>query len=133
MNPVPGEYWVIVQNWAASGAGSDEATLKSAVVAAGEQARLTATGPGIVGFQEPVTVRSSWENVNALPGEEWLGAVGLGADRSSPNNMGVIPVYYRRSGISAPQTLPLIDGEVAAFALPASDRHDLTFIDVPPG
>ena len=133
LNPVPGRYWVIVQNWLAGGEGGDEATLKTAVIEPGGQSPLTATGPGIVGFQEPVTVRTSWSNVNALPGEEWLGAVGLGAHRSSPNNIGVIPVYFRRTGISAPLTLPLMDGEVAAFALPASDRHDLAFIDVPPG
>ncbi len=70
----PGDYWVLVQNWEATNAEGDEATLLSAGIAAGDGS-LAASGPGTVGSGEEFTLRLSWDNVAALPGEEWLGAV----------------------------------------------------------
>ena len=65
---------------------------------------LAVTGPGIVGADESFKLRLSWDNVSALPGEEWLGAIGIGTDRDSPEDIGVIPVRFQRSGISQPAT-----------------------------
>jgi len=81
----------------------------------------------------PFPVRLSWDNVDAVPGDEYLGAVGIGSSRDTPNNLGVIPVRFNRSGIAPPETVPLMNGSVHQLALAAESTHDGLFIDVPPG
>ncbi len=131
--PDPGDYWVIVQNWDSSGFQGDEATLISAVIGPAGDSRLAVSGPGITAEGESVNLRLSWDNVNALPGEEWLGAAGIGTNRDRPNNLGVIPVYFNRTGVAAPATFPLMVGATHHLALDAAAVHDRIFIDVPPG
>jgi len=127
-----GNYWILVQNWSGTNPGGDEVTLLSAGIAAGT-GTLAASGPGIVESGESFTLRLSWDNLAALPGEEWLGAVGIGTQRDDPDNIGVIPVRFRRNAISAPSTFPLYDGVDHQLALDAGQVHDRLFIDVPPG
>jgi len=129
----PGDYWIVVQNWTASGAGSDEATLLSAAIAPAADSNLAASGPGIAGAGETFDLRLSWDNLAALPGEEWLGAVGIGSTRESPNDVGVFPVRFQRTGIAAPSTFPLFEGVDHRLAIAAGGTHDRLFIDVPLG
>jgi subtilisin family serine protease len=133
LSPVAGDYWVLVQNWAASGPPGDEATLASAIVGPSGDSRLAATGPGIIAADEPFKVRLSWDNVNALPGEEWLSAVSIGSTRDKPGNIGIVPVHFERKGFSAAATFPLMNGTMHGLALEASGMHDRIFIDVPAG
>ncbi len=133
-SPAAGNYWVLVQNWEASSApGGDVVTLISAIPGPSGASRLAASGPGITAKNEQFNVRLSWDNVNALPGEEWLGVVAVGTDSDRPDNMGVIPVYFNRTGISEPQTFPLMNSVTHQLALDANDEHDRVFIDVPNG
>ncbi len=129
----PGDYWIIVQNWDGTNAQGDDATLLSAAIETSGGSYLAASGPGIVKNNEPFDVRLSWDNLSALPGETWLGAVGIGSNRGNPNNIGVIPVELTRIGIAEPETFPLMDGETHRFALDALAKHDRVFIDTPPG
>jgi subtilisin family serine protease len=133
LSPAAGEYWVLVQNFDSSGLEGDEATLISAVIGPTGNSSLAASGPGIIGKGDSFKVRLSWDNVNALPGEEWLGATGIGTNRDQPDNIGVIPVHFKRIGIAAPATFPLMDGTMHGLALDAAAVHDRIFIDVPPG
>ncbi len=128
-----GNYWVVVQNWQGTQTNGDAATLVSAAIDGADQSTLTATGPGIVGAGLAFTVRTSWSNINALSGQQWLGAVGIGTRRGSPNNVGVIPVRFNRNGYEAPQTLPLMNGTSRKLALAGNTVHDRIFFDVPPG
>ena len=128
----PGDYWILVQNWTGTNADGDEATLLSAAIVAGDGS-LAASGPGLVGSGEAFTVRLSWDNLAALPGEEWLGAVAIGTRRASPANIGVIPVLFSRNAIRAPETFALFNGVEHGLALDAGASHDRLFIDVPPG
>jgi subtilisin family serine protease len=130
--PVAGSYWVLVQNWEATNV-SDEATLKSAVVGKNTTSLLTATGTGIIPTGEALDVRLSWDNVSAVPGTELIGAVGIGTDRSNPNNIGIIPVNFTKTGVAEPETLVLMDGIKRGVTLAANSMHDYAFIDVPPG
>ena len=131
-SPIPGEYWVVVQNWAASASvDGDDVTLISAVVGAGDDSPLAASGPGITAKNENFVVRVSWDNVNALPGEEWVGAVGVGTSADNPTNLGVIPVHFRRQSIAAPESFPLMSGTMHRLALDGQSSHDRLFIDVP--
>ncbi|HLF31916.1 MAG TPA: S8 family serine peptidase, partial [Xanthomonadales bacterium] len=133
-NLPPGNYWAVVQNWDGNLQGGDDVTLLSAAVDADDQASLVATGPGIVTPSGTAfKIRTSWSNINALPGEQWLGAVGIGTSRNSPNNIGVIPLRFNRSGLAAPQTLPLANGKSHKVALAGNSAHDRMFIDIPVG
>jgi len=128
-----GNYWIVVQDWDAGASGSDDATLVSAAIDSAADSSLVATGPGIVGAGEAFTVRTSWSNVNALSGEQWLGAVGLGTKRGQPNNIGVIPVRFNRDGYNSAQTIPLMNGISRQLALAGNAKNSRLFIDIPPG
>ena len=132
-NPEAGSWWVLVQNWSASAAPPDEATLASAVIGGEASPTLAATGPGIVAGGAPFMLRLSWQDVNALPGEEWLGAVGIGTRREFPANIGVIPVRIKRTGVAAAPTRPLFDGRAHHLAVAAGGSYDRAFIDIPEG
>ena len=132
--PTAGRYWVRAQNWTASTEpGGDDVTLMTALIGPATSSELAASGPGITARNEQFPVRLSWDNVNALPGDDWLGAVSVGSTSEQPDNIGVIPVQYHRIGISSPQTLPLMDGTTHRLALNAQQKHDRIFIDVPSG
>ena len=128
----PGDYWVLVQNWSGSEPGGDDVTLLSAAVAANAGTGLAASGPGIVAADEAFGLRLSWDDLPALPGETWFGAVGVGDNRDAPNNLGVIPVRFTRSGIAPAKTFPLMSGEDHALALAAGSLHDRLFIESSP-
>jgi hypothetical protein len=128
-----GDYWILVQNWTGTNPGGDEATLLSAAIVPESDGTLAVTGPGIVATNEAFKLRLSWDNVSAVPGEEWLGAVSIGTNRENPGDIGLIPVRFQRSGIAPPATFPLHEGVDHGLALDAGATHDLLFIDVPPG
>ena len=130
--PVAGDYWIIVQNWEAN-LNPDEVTLVSAVVGKNTQSQLTATGDGIVPAGDAQKIRLSWDNVNAVPGTELIGAVGIGTRRESPNNIGIIPVNFTKTGIADPETLVLMNGISRGLTLSSNGTHDQSFIDIPPG
>jgi subtilisin family serine protease len=130
--PVAGDYWVIVQNWSATNS-LDEVTLTSAVVGKNSVSLLAASGNGVVPAGDTNTVRLSWDNVNAVPGTELIGAVGIGTRRETPNNVGIIPVSFTKTGVADPETLVLMNGIGRGFTISASGTHNRSFIDVPPG
>jgi len=128
-----GDYWILVQNFTGTNPSGDEVTLVSAGIGPGADNTLVVTGPGIVKDSESYNLRLSWDNVSALPGEEWFGALGIGSDRDRPNSVSVIPLRFIRSGIAGPSTFPLFDGVGHELALARGGTHDRLFIDVPPG
>lgn len=130
--PVAGEYWVIVQNWNATNS-LDTVTLKSAVVGKDTLSALAASGNGIAAAGEAQTVRLSWDNVNAVPGTELIGAVGIGSRRETPNNIGIVPVTFTKAAVADPETLVLMNGISRGLTISGSGMHDRAFIDVPPG
>jgi subtilisin family serine protease len=129
----PGDYWIVVQNWEAGQEAGDEATLVHAAIEPSAGANFAATGPGITNTGESFPLRLSWNNVSALPGEVYFGAVGVGSSRETPNNIGVIPIRFNRTGIAGPETFPLMNGSIHQLALAANSTHDRVFIDIPPG
>jgi subtilisin family serine protease len=131
-NPVAGEYWVLVQNWDATNA-QDAVTLISAVVSHDTPAPLTASGSGIVASGEAQKVRVAWDNVSAVPGTRMIGAVGIGTRRESPNNIGIIPVTFTKTGVAGPETLVLMDGITRGLTVSGNGTHDRIFFDIPPG
>ena len=133
LTPEPGSYWIIVQNWAAGNQQGDEATLVSAVIDDDSNSDMVVSGPGIIGENETFTLDLGWNNVDALQGERLFGAVGLGTSRSTPNNVGVIPVVFNRNGIADPETTALMPGSERRFALDNNANHDRLYVDIPAG
>jgi hypothetical protein len=129
----PGNYWILVQNWEGDTVDGNEVTLHSAGVGPAGEGNLSASGPGIVPALESFPVRVSWDNLQAVPGEVWLGAIGIGTQSGQPDNVGVIPLRFTRTAVAAPMTFPLVPGTEHGLALAAKERHDRLFIDVPPG
>jgi hypothetical protein len=128
-----GNYWILVQNWTATNPSGDVATLVHAAVEPSTGSRFSASGPGMAGAGEAFPVRLSWDNLDVLPGQQLLSAVGVGTRRTSPYNVGVIPVRFNRSGIADAETFPLINGMTHHLALKPVVPHDRLFIDVPAG
>jgi subtilisin family serine protease len=133
LNPTPGDYWIIGQNWVGSGAGTDEVFIESAVIGPGSDFPLAATGPGIIPRGAAFDLRLSWQDVSAVTGETLLGAVGLGTSTATPGKVGIIPIYFNRNGIADPKTFPLFDGVDHKFALGGLADHNRMFFDVPAG
>ncbi|MGN0064153.1 MAG: S8 family serine peptidase [Nocardioides sp.] len=92
-SPPAGEYWVIVQNWEASAAGTDTVTLSTAVVG-GSGDNFRVEGPSAnVPAGDPFTVRAFWDEDELDAGETWYGAVDVAVGGDS---VGVIPVTLAR-------------------------------------
>ena len=130
--PVAGNYWVIAQNRSASANVVDEVTVKSAVVGKNSTSRLTATGDGIVADHATQTVRLSWDNVSAVPGTELIGAVGIGTNRETPLDIGIIPVSFTKTSVGSPETLVLMNGITRGVTIDANATHDRVVLDIPP-
>lgn len=139
--PRDGSWWILVQNWedgidegaAGDGSTSQDATLVYGVVAESADSQLVATGPGIVPGGGSFDVQVSWDNVAAIPGQRLMGAVGLGRQQSTANDIGVVPVWFERSGWGNLPTRVLANGRSHRFALAAGASHETLVIDVPPG
>jgi len=132
VNPEAGTYWILAQNWAAN-LSQDAVTVKSAVVSSTTPSPLTATGNGIVANGASQTVRLSWDNVSAVPGQELIGAVGIGTRRESPADIGIVPVTFTKTGVAAPQTLVLMDGVSRGVTVGSLKVNDHVYFDVPEG
>ncbi len=130
--PEAGRYWALVQNWKATNS-TDDVTLKSALVINDNLSTLHASGDGIIQAQSRYGVRLSWDNVSHVPGTELLGAVGIGTHRQRPNNLGVIPVRFNKTGVAEPQTLVLMNGISRGLSIAGGATHDRIVVDVPPG
>ena len=130
--PEPGNYWVLVQNWKATNS-TDDATLKSALVTRNNFSNLHANGDGIIEAQSRYNVRLSWDNVSHVPGTDLIGAVAIGTHRQRPNNLGVIPVHFNKTGVAEPQTLILMNGISRGLSINGGATHDRIVVDVPPG
>ncbi len=132
--PEAGNWWILFQSYndGVPGNPAQEVVLNSTLVVESADSSLSATGPGITETLVDFDLRLAWDNLDALEGETFLGAVGVGASAADPTGLGVVPVRVTRESVGEPQTTALFDGGETRFALAAGDTHDLLFIDVPP-
>ncbi len=94
-NPIEGTYWVLVQNWASSGA-TDALSLSTAVVA-GDAGNMLVEGPAQHPSLDPFDIRVLWDDEMAQ-GDKWYGAFSLGTSVATTGNIGVIDVDLDRVG-----------------------------------
>jgi uncharacterized repeat protein (TIGR01451 family) len=94
-NPAEGDYWVLVQNWAASETAPDDATLYTAVVA-GDSGNMSVEAPAAVPALTPFDMRVIYDISGASEGDTLYGTVTLGSDAANPDSIGVVPVTVTR-------------------------------------
>lgn len=129
--PAPGDYWILVQNWKASGTVNNVNLVHAVIPATGDG--LTATGPSRVDVREAFDIRLSWDETAMEPGSRWYGTVLLGTDAANPGNLGVVPVVLKRGNDPALADRPLVPGRTERFHLPGDTGHPGLFVDLPPG
>ncbi|WP_191621407.1 S8 family serine peptidase [Marinihelvus fidelis] len=139
--PREGQWWIVVQNWedgideggAGNGTTEQDATLVWGVVAESADSNLVATGPGIVEGGATFPLQVGWDNVAAVPGQRLMGAIAIGRSQATPGDIGVVPVWFQRSGLGSFPTRVLADERSHRFALAAGESRENLVIDVPPG
>ncbi len=132
LSPQPGQWWMMMQAW--SNPDAAEATLLYAVINSGDDETLIATGPAILAEGATDNIRFSWQNVQALTGDEWWGAIAVGTTPASPQDLIIAPVTYIRTGEDDLQKSVILGNDSpASFTLPAGATHKRLVFDVPPG
>jgi len=125
-------YWAMV--WNRSGSGEfvvRHSVLPLVPAATGENARLTATGPGNASAGQASAVRVGWSDPTWAVGEVRRGAVLVSA-APGQQPMGVIP--YTLTRVAGPRAaLSLAHARAETVGLAAGEAHDAMFIDVPAG
>ncbi|GAB4193290.1 MAG: hypothetical protein Tsb002_23660 [Wenzhouxiangellaceae bacterium] len=131
-NPQPGNYWIVLQNWQASGVGPDTVDAEFAIIPRQNGGNFFVNGPGVVAAGQPFTLELAWDEGRMQRNVPWWAVVTLGTDENSPGNLGQVPVRIRRTGDDAGDTLPLFNGRLRRLVLAGNSEHQRAFIDVPP-
>jgi uncharacterized repeat protein (TIGR01451 family) len=131
VDPAAGDYWILVQNWQASGTPPDSVSLSSAVVA-GDAGNMSVTGPSSVPAGTPYDIRVFWDD-DMTAGDFWYGAISLGSSPGSPGDIGTLPVNLERIEDDVVKTVsddnPLV-GETLTYTItiaPNETGVDLTY------
>ncbi len=93
--PDAGEWWILVQNWEASDAPPDAASMAITLVA-GDAGNMHVEGPSTVAASEPFDLRVYWDEPALDAGETWYGGFTIGTDPEHPGNVGTILVVLNR-------------------------------------
>lgn len=91
-----GTWWILVQNWAASGSPPDNITLVYAVVDNADAGNLTVSGPTAVDAGVPFTATVAWNDPNIDGGDYYYGAFNVGTSAATPGNLGEYYVNLMR-------------------------------------
>lgn len=95
--PRDGRWWVVVQNWQASGVGvRDDVALVTAVVPTTDRGNLSFDPVPPIPAQEPFDLRLRFDLEQAEANQRWYGVFSLGSDADNQGNIGTIPVDILR-------------------------------------
>ena len=129
--PESGQWWVVVQNWQASGSGADSIELHLAALTESQNTDLIAFGPGRH-EAGPLSLDLYWDRPDLRTGERLLGVVGVASRRDRKADIGVVPLVVQRNAPLVPETTLIFKGETLSVAVPANGVHDRLVFDVPP-
>ncbi|MEM7031705.1 MAG: trypsin-like serine protease [Chloroflexota bacterium] len=121
-----GTYWILVQNWAGSGAATDDFTLDTTIVGNATSAELTASGPTTVALQEEFDVQLNWNIADFSAGQSRFGVVEVGTGAGTPNNVAILPVTILRAADDVTKSVSVGSGPVSP-----GDTVDYTVTVVP--
>jgi len=91
-DPAPGDWWILVQNWEASGTPPDAVTLAYAVVEDGDNGNMSVAGPSSVPAGDPFDLSVLWNEPTMVAGDRWYGKFSIGTDSGNPGNVGSVNV-----------------------------------------
>lgn len=92
-DPAPGDYWVLIQNWAGSGDPEDAWSASYGYVNGGY---LMVDGPTSVPAGEPYQLTVFWNDEAMEAGDKYYGAFTIGTDPANPGNIGRIDIDFDR-------------------------------------
>ncbi len=95
-DPEQGQWWILVQNWSASGNPPDDLTLSYAVLDGTDAGNLSVEGPASAGALEPFDVRVFWDDAALESGDRAYAFFSLGTSAGNPGNIGTVPVNLIR-------------------------------------
>ena len=130
-------FWVLVQNYQSSAAGSDAVSVATALVpladatAPAGSRTLVATGPGRTAQGDAFKVRVGWNDPAFVQGESRWGHLLLGADDANPTGVGAVLVKLNRAADAPASAAMLVPGAVRKMRLAAGKAQDRLYIDVP--
>ena len=135
-DPAPGDYWILVQNWAASTTPPDEVRMSYAVVGSGPtEHELSVSGPAVAPGCEPFDISLGWYVSTPRDGDRFYGLVTLGTSPANPDDLGTIEVSLIFDGVqrwllcSSPGSAIPDEGTVFDFTT-ATESLMLTDLDV---
>ncbi len=130
-NPEPGTWWILVQNWQASGSGEDDVELEVAKLTAdADDAILAASGPGLH-MGGPMDLDVFWDQPAMRRDERWFGALGISSTPDSLADQGVVPIMVTRTQASEALPTALFNDVPLPVVIAAQSAQDRLFIDVP--
>lgn len=135
LDVIAGEhFWVLIQNYTPSAAGTDVVSVASALVplAASEATTLVASGPGHTELNQPFTLRLGWNDPGFANGHTRWGHLILGGSDANPGGVGHVLVKLRRPASGHHSSTLLLPGKTRTMRLAAGQTHDRLYIDVPP-
>ena len=96
LEPVAGEYEIVLKSFTGSGQPVDDLSLVTAVVPDQPATNNWVTGPLGQGITEPFDLRIFWQEPALEPGERWYGGLELGTKPATPDDLGFIPITLIR-------------------------------------
>lgn len=132
--PQAGRWWVLVQNWEASGApGGDEVQLEMVVLTTDSaQSSLVASGKGRHPGG-PLLLDLYWDQPAMRKDERWLAALAISSAPDQIADIGSVLVEVTRGSADLPQPTALFAGQSRPVVLPPNASHEMLFVDVPAG
>lgn len=127
--PGSGQWWILVQNWSASGP-SDDVELDWAVLPASSNPNLVVSGPG---HHESGSLELDlyWDEPRMRRNQRWIGAMGVRGTPDDPEYLGVVPISITRTAQLGTPTTALFAGETMPVVVPGDASHRRLYIDVP--
>lgn len=133
LNPEPGTYWAVYQNFSSGTNSTSSISTEYAVAAKQNSGNFFVNGPGVVAAGDNFSLDLAWDDGRIQNNSSWWGALTLGTDNNNPGNIGILPIRILRSGRDTNRSLPLFNQQARSVAVAANDEYDRMFIDVPPG
>jgi uncharacterized repeat protein (TIGR01451 family) len=88
VDPIPYQWWVLVQNWGGDPEVLDDVTLALALVPDTESTNFEVSGPASVAGLDPFSLEVTWDVPEMEPMSAWYGWFNVGSDAANPGNIG---------------------------------------------
>ncbi|MDT8437975.1 MAG: S8 family serine peptidase [Wenzhouxiangellaceae bacterium] len=128
--PEAGDWWVLVQNWSSSAAGSDRVPFEIALLSDSTDPSLSAEAPGRHAGG-PLTIDLAWDKADLPRNTRAFGAIGLASAPGRTADIGVIPLEITRTAPAEALETALFAGRAEAVIVRGGGRQDKLYIDVP--